>query len=659
MVDGTSSAPLLRVSRPVSACSRCRGAKVKCDGKLPSCTACVKAGKARECTGGSDQFARGKERSYISSLECRLEKLEKRLVELDTRQASVPCKSQFYRRLEAYPQLIPIRTATEIRSVDSKPSNAHEASTKSRAKRRVEADEMEELVADLGYMAINAVTRDFYGFTEQISYGRIALKASIVPGALDNKPRAQLPPRNTATQLVQHYFDKIFTTLPCLNESSFFGAVESVYRDRNAASQFDIFCVYMVLAVGTMSLSKTRDSTAAHNAACFVKSALEHADSVISPSEIKGVQATLLLVQYSMLEPAHFNSWYLIGVASRIMIDIGLHQEPLELSKRKPAEMDLRRRIFYCVYTLDRSISMVLQRPFTFSDDSVQVVLPRVEDTSLAQHLVTRGTLTPMAAAVHLFKLRQLQSNWYQTLHLCGNELLEDPASYVHEHTEKLARWREQIPETISQFTRDWLLLEWHYLNVYVAAPSPKIPRISAEAMTQIFGHCASYAIAFRAILNDSGNSRFVYTYHDALRTYFVGSNLLHTLYHAEGTLLPPTAQEKDLERASESIHAIVFVLSNMIIRWPDSEALRDKFHSEANYILAKLKRRLDRINAEKVQEQQERVLRNQMSFERWPTHNQQQLSPMSASGAQGIPFVMSGHVATPDFGNVAFYRYT
>lgn len=27
--------PLLRVSRPVAACSRCRAAKIKCDGKLP------------------------------------------------------------------------------------------------------------------------------------------------------------------------------------------------------------------------------------------------------------------------------------------------------------------------------------------------------------------------------------------------------------------------------------------------------------------------------------------------------------------------------------------------------------------------------------------------------------------------------------------------
>ena len=110
----------------------------------------------------------------------------------------------------------------------------------------------------------------------------------------------------------------------------------------------------MVLGVGTMSLSRSRDSAAAHHAASFVKSALEYAPGVISLANIYGVQATLMLAQYSMLEPQHFNSWYLIGVASRILVDIGLHTEPQKVFKLKPAELDLRRKIFYCVYAMDR-----------------------------------------------------------------------------------------------------------------------------------------------------------------------------------------------------------------------------------------------------------------------------------------------------------------
>lgn len=81
--------PLLRVSRPVSACSKCRSAKIKCDGKLPACTACEKSGRSNECSSANDQFAKGKERSYVASLESRVEKLEKQISQFKGRQKSV------------------------------------------------------------------------------------------------------------------------------------------------------------------------------------------------------------------------------------------------------------------------------------------------------------------------------------------------------------------------------------------------------------------------------------------------------------------------------------------------------------------------------------------------------------------------------------------
>ena len=71
--------PLLKVSRPVSACARCRNAKIRCDGKLPACSACERAGKTSECSSANDHFAKGKERSYVASLESRIERLEKQL----------------------------------------------------------------------------------------------------------------------------------------------------------------------------------------------------------------------------------------------------------------------------------------------------------------------------------------------------------------------------------------------------------------------------------------------------------------------------------------------------------------------------------------------------------------------------------------------------
>ena len=123
--------PLLRVSRPVSACQRCRAAKVKCDGKLPACTACERVGRSAECSSASDLFAKGKERSYVASLETRVEKLEKQLVQAKARKASISASG-------AQIQLSPESIASP--RVES-----------SRAQRK-EASDVNDLVADFGFL---------------------------------------------------------------------------------------------------------------------------------------------------------------------------------------------------------------------------------------------------------------------------------------------------------------------------------------------------------------------------------------------------------------------------------------------------------------------------------------------------------------------------
>ena len=123
--------PLLRVSRPVSACQRCRGAKIRCDGKLPACTACERAGRRAECSSASDLFAKGKERSYVASLETRVEKLEKQLVQAKARKDSL--------------------VASNARPWPSPESRVAPRIGSSGAQRR-EASNVDDLVADFGFL---------------------------------------------------------------------------------------------------------------------------------------------------------------------------------------------------------------------------------------------------------------------------------------------------------------------------------------------------------------------------------------------------------------------------------------------------------------------------------------------------------------------------
>jgi len=119
---------LLKINRPIAACSRCRTAKIKCDGQLPACGACERAGKATTCSGASDEFAKGKERSYVSALEAQCERLHKNLQDVLQK---VALQQQ------------------ESAGIQALPAPGMERKTQ-----RKEASDVDELVGDFGFLSV-------------------------------------------------------------------------------------------------------------------------------------------------------------------------------------------------------------------------------------------------------------------------------------------------------------------------------------------------------------------------------------------------------------------------------------------------------------------------------------------------------------------------
>lgn len=141
--NGSPETPLLRVSRPVAACSRCRSAKIKCDGKLPACTACERSGKASSCSGANDEFAKGKERSYVAMLEASCERLEKRLAEVRAANISKPSGNDSEQNDAQYPS--------------NSISNGHALQTGNGSKaQRKDASDIDDLVGDFGFLSVDS-----------------------------------------------------------------------------------------------------------------------------------------------------------------------------------------------------------------------------------------------------------------------------------------------------------------------------------------------------------------------------------------------------------------------------------------------------------------------------------------------------------------------
>ena len=191
-----------------------------------------------------------------------------------------------------------------------------------------------------------------------MSFARLVLSTSSVldmPKYVNNV----LPQRYEITPLVNHYMENIHTLYPFLSEAKLFQSIDAVYQDSGRhALPIDRWTVRLVLATAIASLSRQRDDPSYQDAVSHAAAALEEIEAVVHPGSVVGIQAILQLVLYAMLDPGHFNSWYLIGLASRVMVDIGLHQDPPEELRLKQPEFDMRLRVYDCVYALDRSVTL-------------------------------------------------------------------------------------------------------------------------------------------------------------------------------------------------------------------------------------------------------------------------------------------------------------
>lgn len=65
------------------------------------------------------------------------------------------------------------------------------------------------------------------------------------------------------------------------------------------------------------------------------------------------------------------------GLVLRLIYHVGLHRCPLRYASLTPADCEIRKRIFWSAYALDRHLSLALGDPNTFQDSDIDVCLSR------------------------------------------------------------------------------------------------------------------------------------------------------------------------------------------------------------------------------------------------------------------------------------------
>lgn len=315
---------------------------------------------------------------------------------------------------------------------------------------------------------------------------------------LQTKPtikQAPFPDRELGLKLVELYFEHANPQIPILHRGEFMSMFEKTYANgERDVTPRESYMLNIVFAIGSgiiVGASNETDQDASgseqsterpakvsrpqykkrklsshqHQPEEYHASAIVHLEDFLGSTAasdrpdgfgggLEELQAVLLLAGFALLRPVAPGLWYIIGVAVRLAVDLGLHYEdgssvegvkvedgigssaagngtnpaanskaidPREVGRRQWVR-DLRRRLWWCVYSFDRLVSTCVGRPFGITDTVITTEFPSLYDD---QYITTAGFRTPPLAlekpsykyvAYHYFRLRLLQSEVLQVL---------------------------------------------------------------------------------------------------------------------------------------------------------------------------------------------------------------------------------------------------
>ncbi|KAK9381216.1 fungal-specific transcription factor domain-containing protein [Kockiozyma suomiensis] len=483
----------------------------------------------------------------------------------------------------------------------------------------------ESLIADVGYLSLEGASeRRYLGSSSGVHFARILQStfkwsdssraqnstlpfdgrhdsvsySSVMPSAI-----ASLPDRTSAESLANSFFATRWPQHPFIHRPFFFAnQFESTFMITDVkAPSSDAFITLMILAIGAIDMKKLKIHHQ-YEPLQYYQTAMEyHIDALIAGDDLQSIQGLILLTMFAINEPRSLNVWHVVGIMIRMCIDLGLHRQPssgLPLYQR-----EIRKRIFWCAYIFDRSVSLALGRSITIADSDINTELPlNLSDEDLLRISEEQQDWSPqaiqrrdsqlslpikpptpldMSTFLHIIKLRQLNAEIQLNFYPARPENIQPPAVVEEKRKaicKRLEDWIYNAPrysvQTESTFqSMEWFQIAYHNAQILLHRPSPAIPTPTLESMHTCYSSSVSLINSYVALY---AKNRVTYTWVALLGLFMASVTMLYTLCaSAEIRALTNLSVVEQLIRSSISLfdamsdmwpiaNRCIFVITNL-----------------------------------------------------------------------------------------------
>ncbi|KAJ5624958.1 hypothetical protein N7510_001267 [Penicillium lagena] len=593
-----------RRPRNPAACRRCQRRKIRCNGALPRCGSCAKA-NATCINDGKQEVSR----SYIANLQQRIQELES----LVNEQGSTT-------QLENNPQLndfshigiavdgvnqhdeTAVYNSTNRRSPSPQQSNAQPSRTSSRQAHEIglvslsAGGEPRYIGPSSGYFLANLVFSSAGRRTRpQRNRGNVNEPISL-SAELFNSPASLPTHKEDAIELTSKYFATVHLIYPFLHEPSHMQRLEEMYSIGAIAPDPSMaFHVYMVLAIAASDLS--RRFKIRLPAEGYYTAATQFFDQAYAEGTLEGLQSLLLLMVYALHNPScGVNIWSLNYQCLGSLIDLGL-QRDVRASSTFPIsflQQEMRTRIFWVVYTLDRTLGTMMGRPIGVRDEACELRFPSdISDSCLTETVARERTNdsppSHMTYSIHLFKLARMNSEIKYIMHSISRDVpryalppIPDIHLWQSDMIKQLESWHSEIRssagmESISRICET----KYHEMMILVLRPSPGIPDPSEESLSLCFTHAVELVRAFGELYREEALLYSRLIVHSLFLSTLI---ILHTLWR-----LPQIAARVQIDEVVADTGISLNILSSIGEYWTEAKRARDCIHELTGVTIQRL----------------------------------------------------------------------
>ncbi|RAK94375.1 hypothetical protein BO79DRAFT_135010 [Aspergillus costaricaensis CBS 115574] len=443
-----------RSRRSTKVCSRCRKRKTKCDFIFPACTPCKLA--SLPCLGFDPSSKEAVPRSFVKSLEARVEELEAQLRSFNAASSNIP-----YLITTAVAQAtISIGVPFQNLFLSSKASSPlffrPSCPPLAIARERVQYKPVTNL----------SLQHNNYNHGAPINLRSV--------------------PFSAINRMIRNYVDIHLPQYPCVSETMVNEILDRIQRqdlkDPKALpihhvptdaglGHFEYFVLLIALAISAMTLTWKADYQARAASESFYNAALKHLQAITDHSELQALQISLLLAHYAHMCPERVDNWTCISNAVRIVVNLGLYMECNQLIQGEPCQRSV---LFWVAYGMERSLCTNLRLPLSFPEEAITVKLPTTGKANLNPgHSTSKPS--KMSVAYHICRYRALETEVHRVLHLeedlskFGSSTIED---WIESITQRLKRWYEKA-QSYTQY--DMLDVQFHHLMARIHRPTPRL----------------------------------------------------------------------------------------------------------------------------------------------------------------------------------------